>query len=391
MRRGIPPCSAVADLLRSRRLELGLSLREVESQTGVLGETIPITVIARVERGAVDPGFRRLNVLLRLYDIPLDVAGGLADLEQFAGALPADPAADYQEAIRQWKAGDLRLGMAHLLALKTQTTSDPATKLLRQKALLAFGIAAGSLGRYRLSRNIVDELLLEPPEPSLLVPILTQAAACWHRLGSSEVALALLGRAESHVAAGEHQKLAWICHNRASTLVTLGQFAEGRAELGRARMAYRAAKDTHGEGLALGVLVRLAVDRGALDAALVAAREAHAFATKHGHDRLRIMRRIDEGRILIALKETQAGIAALNDGLAGAIAMQDGVSQFHAHFHLWKAHGRLGDAARADLELRAAQYYVRFLDDVAPEATEVRQLIGRGPRADRRRGANTKA
>ncbi len=376
MGHAVPPSAAVARLLRTRREDLGLSLRDIEARAAALGDPISFTIIAKVERGIVDPGFRRLNALLRIYDIPVEVASELADLEQFAGALPPEPTVGYEEAIEQWKAGDLRKGLAYLLALKTQTTREPAARLSRQKALLAFAIAAGSLGRYRLSRNIVDDLLLEPPEPTLLVPTLTQAAACWHQLGSGEVALALLGRAETLVAPGDHQALAWVCHNRASTLVTLHLFTEAEKELCRALAAYRSAKDTYGEGRALGVLVRLEMERGAFDDALRTAREAQAHAQREGHQRLVVMRRIDEGRLLLELDERAAGITALNDALGRATMAQDDECQFHARYHLWKAYQAVKDVARADFELHAAQFHVRFLDENSPEAVEVRKTTG---------------
>jgi len=376
MRRGIEPSAAVAALLQRRRAELGLTLRQVEARAQALGEPIPFTVIARVEKGQVDPGFRRVNILLRIYEIPLQVAGDLADLEIFGADAPAEAPLDYEDAIRSWKTGDLRTAIAHLLALKRRAEDDPARDLERQKVLLAFAITAGSLGKYRLSRQIVDEILLEPPDPSLLVSALTQAAVCWHRLGSGEVALALLARAEGHVGKDDHKRRAWVHHSRAATLASMGRFDEARAELDRALAAYRAGNDPYGESRAYGVLVRLLADRGDLAAALEAARRAQQHARAHDHARLLNMRRVDEGRVLLALGQTESAVAALNGALSAALAMQDGESQFHAHYQLWKAYGLLQDQARADLELRASQYYVRFLDETTPEAVEVRATLG---------------
>lgn len=377
MRRAVHPSAAVAELLRKRREELGLTLREVAAQAGALGDPIPFTVIAKVERGLVDPGFRRLNLLLRLYQLPSEVACDLADLEQLASAIPANPLVGYEEAIRQWKAGDIKKGVGLILALKARTSDDPVERVERQKALLGFAIAAASLSKFRLSRHIIEELLLEPPDASLLVQVLVQGATCWHRLGSGELALALLARAEHHIGSKEHQKRAWVHHNRASTLVTLRRFAEADGELRHALKAYVSAEDTYGEGRGLGVLVHLKTEQGDLRAALDAARAAQKHARKHKYERLRIMRRIDEGAILLRLDETEAGIAALNDALAGAISVQDQVCQFHAHYHQWKAYERLRDPVRSAFELHAAQHHVRFLDETTPEAVEVRKTIGK--------------
>jgi tetratricopeptide (TPR) repeat protein len=382
----VQPSAAVAELLKKRREELGLTLRDVEAQAAALGDPIPFTVIARTERGLVDPGFRRLSLLLRIYQLPIQVAGQLADLEQIAGVTPSDPEVGYEdayaEAIRQWKAGDLRQGLRYFLSLRTPTAGDAENRLQRQKALHAVAIAAASMSKYRLSKEIIDGLLLEPPEPSLLVQVLVHGAACWHRLGSTEVALAFLDRAERHVAPDDHQKRAWVCHNRAATLVTMGRFEEAAAEVERAVEAYRAAGDTHGECIALGVLVRLHTDRGDLRAALDAARAAQEHARTHRYERLRVMRRVDEGGILLKCGETQAGIAALADALGAATTAQDEACQFHAHYHLWKAYEALRDPARAAVELHAAQYHVRFLDETTPEAVEVRETMGGRRAAD---------
>ena len=50
-----------------------------------------------------------------------------------------------------------------------------------------------------------------------------------------------------------------------------------------------------------------------------------------------------------------------------------------------RGRGRWNDA-RAELDLRAAQYYVKFLDETTPEAVEVRATMGEGTGARGRRG-----
>jgi tetratricopeptide (TPR) repeat protein len=331
-------------------------------------------VIARIERGSVEPGLPRLAVLLRVYDLSLQVAGELAEVEQLAGELPADPLASYEEAVERWKAGDMRRAMAHLLVLMRRSADESANRLERQKTLLTFAITAGSLGKYRLSRQILDELLLDPLNPELLVSALAQLATCWHWLGSGEVALALLARAEIHLQENDPQKRAWVLHNRASTLVSLGRFDEARREIDRAREAYRAARDSYGEGRVQGVLVRLHIARGEFEQALRTTRAAEDYARENKHERLSVMRKVDEGRILLALDRAEAAVDTLNMALAGALSAKDEVCQFHAHFYLWKAYTRRGEAQRADLELRAAEYFVRFLDDETPETAEIRRL-----------------
>ena len=79
---------AMARLLRERRRELGLTLRDVQKLTQEGGKPIPHSTLARIESGRLDPGVRRLQQLLRLYRLPAQAAGDLLDLEAMAGAVP---------------------------------------------------------------------------------------------------------------------------------------------------------------------------------------------------------------------------------------------------------------------------------------------------------------
>jgi len=370
--------ATVAEFLRERRKRLGLSLREVEERTRREGEVIPFSTLARVEKGRFDPGLRRLHALFRIYEIDFRVAEELLDLEELAGELPAtkDPKTLYEEGLRHWKAGDLRRGLAHLLALRAAAPDGRASRAERQKRLLSLATVVGSLGRYRLSRQIVEELLLEPPEESVLVRVLVQAADCWNWLGSGEAALGFLSRAEAHVPEGAHRERAWVFHERASTLASLGRHADSADALNVALAAYRTAKDTHGEGRALGVAVRLRAERQDWAGAAKAARAAREHAVAHGHARLRTMRTIDLGRALIAIGDQAGGLNALNQGLSESIAEQDSLCQFYAHFYLWKAHLEAGNLDRAEVELGNARYHLRFVDEQTPETIEVRSLGG---------------
>ena len=370
----------VAELLRERRHDLGWSLREVEERTRALGRTIPFSTLAKVEKGCFDPGIRRLHLLFRLYGLGFEVAEELLDLEEFSGDWPvvSDPRAVYDEAVRRWKAGDVRKGLASLLALRAHVPRESTDQADRQKWLLSLAVSVGSLGRFRLSRQIVDELLVEPPVDKLLVPVLVQAAVCWHWLGSGEAALAFLTQAEGHLGESDHQQRAWILHERASTLATLERLEAAEAALEQALVEYKSAEDTYGESRALAVPIRLCASRHDWPGALVAARAARAHAEEHGLARLRTMRTIDEGRLLVKLGETTSGLAALNRGLSEAVAGEDSVCRFYAHYHLWKGYGQGQDAERADVELRNAQYHVQFVDEQTPEVLEVRGTV-RGP------------
>ncbi|HKQ60117.1 MAG TPA: helix-turn-helix transcriptional regulator [Candidatus Polarisedimenticolaceae bacterium] len=366
----------MAGLLRDRRRQLGLSLRDVEERSRAFGRPIPFTTLGKVEQGRVDPGVKRLHLLMRLYHMPLELAGDVLDLEEYAALLPPEIPRErlLDEAVAHWQKGDLQKGLAHLFAFRSHA-SQMQDRLLRQKALLTFAITAGSLGKYRMSREIIDNLLVAPPEPPLLVPVLVQAAVCWHWLGSGEAALGFLNRAEAHLGSHEAKQRAWVHHERASVYLSMKQFDPAREELGHAIVAYRAAGDPYGEGRALGVAGRLEFEGGNMRAALAATRVAFEHCARHGFKRLCTMRRLDEGRALVACGDTGAGLATLSETLQEAIGTDDDVVRFHAHHALWKTYGLLGDSARAELELKGAEYYVRFVDETVPEAAEIRSRL----------------
>ncbi len=384
-RLSVEPSKAIAQLLREQRQQRGWTLRDVENRSRSLGRPIPFTTLAKVEQGKVDPGLRRLNVLLKLYDLSPRLALDVVDLEEFSTDTPANASLTtlHEDALRAWRAGDLRTGFTLLAALRGRT-SDPSTdRGTRQKALLSVAIAVGSLGRYRLSRHILEELLVEPPDKELLVPVLVQTAVCWHWLGSGETALGFLARAQANTGRDDHKQNAWIAHEWAGTLVSMACLDEGDEMLTRAIGEYEAADDAYGACQALGVRVRLRCERGDFAGALAAARLARRKAELGGFGRLALLRLLDEGNVLSRLGNRDEGLAVLHDGLARAIATQDQVAQFHAHRNLWKAFDLGKDAERANVELGAARYFVQFIDSATPEAKEIRGL------ADPRHAART--
>src|SRR2546425_2255438 len=112
------PSRAVADLLQRRRQELSLTLRDVARKSSEDGCPIPFTTLAKVEKGKVDPGLKRLYRLLNLYHLPLQMIGDLLELEELGEVLPVEknPEVLYREGLKEWKGGDIRKGLAHLFA-----------------------------------------------------------------------------------------------------------------------------------------------------------------------------------------------------------------------------------------------------------------------------------
>ena len=375
-RLALRPSNAMADLLRRRRVQLGLTLREVQEQTAATGKAIPFTTLAKVEQGRVDPGVMRLHQLLRLYNVPVQMAAELLDLEQWSDehVRQLEPDVLQAEGLTHWKKGDLKRALAYLYSVRESASEDAKDRQERQKTLLSFAVAAGALGKYHLSRQIADDLLVEPPHSTLLVPVLLQLGVCWLRLGSQEAALAFLERAERHVRPKDLQHRAWILHQKAATLAAADEVDAAEEELTKAIQAYRKAGDAQGENRALGVRIKLQRKRGRHAEALKGAAAARNHAETHGFERLTVLRRLDEGRAHVDLGDPTTGIPMLREALASAISQKDQMAEFRAHHSLWKAYQAAGDKERAELELKAALYFVRFVDESTEEVAEIRAV-----------------
>ena len=380
-RLAIHPSAALAKLLKDRRREMRLTLREVQRETEEIGQPIPSATINRVEQGKVDPGVKRLHVLLQLYGIPVQLAADLLEIEDFAADLPSKsvPIAQLQkDGVEHWRTGRLHEGMACLLAIRQRQSTESTSRKERHKALLSFSIAAKNLGKIRLAHQIVENLLLEPPEADLLVNVLVHGATCWYALGSTEAALGFLLRAESHLGPRDHKQRAWVFQERAHALFLVSQFHDSEAALDVAAAAYEEAGDNYGVCQTIGTRIQLAFARSHYSEALALSVKGRDLAAQHGFGRLRILRRIDEGRARFWSGEKEAGIQVLHRALGEAVAENDHVLAFYGHHALWKAYDAQGNRHRAELELSSAEYYARFVDEYSPEVIEVRA-------ADRRR------
>ena len=373
-RQSLPVSQSLGALLRNQRQRLDLTLREVEDRSGLYGEPIPFTTLGKVERGVVDPGMPRLNSLCKVYGISLQVAGDVLDLEKGrpGGADQRSAAVLLDDAVEAWKHGDVREAMAVVAGLRARTDMSV---LDRQSTLLHFAILAGSLGRYQVSRDVIDDLLLEPPEPELRVRVLVQAAVCWHRRGCGDAALAFLGRAEQILDPNDYLQLAYITHEKASTLTTMEELDRAEGELARALAAYSKAGNLYGEGGAQGVGIRIAMCRKDYELAEKLAKNSLDHARRHKLDRLIYLRLIDYGKTLVELNRLPETHACLDEALALALLKQDHPAQFFVYHARWRARLAEGNSERAQLELAAAQYALRYVDEASPEAREVLQAI----------------
>ncbi len=378
-REAVQPSTSVARFLREKRLQAGLTLRDVSERLSVGGDAVPISTLARIEQGKAEPGVRRLHRLLRLYDVPPEQVGGMVHLEEAAGEVP--PADDlerlYLDGLEHWRRGDISRGLAYLFAVRERVPENEASRLLRQKAIAFFAVAAMNLGKFKLAKQQLEEVLCEPPDPSILLNVLLALANVWRYLEGYEVALALLRQAEEHLPADDPQKRAWLLHPKALVLLDTRRTAEATAVLEQAIACYRDAGDAHGEAKALLGRAKIAESEGDPERALARAREAARFADERGLEHVALMARLELGRLLVRYQEHEEAVAVLQQALARAVVLGDRHLQFDAHHHLWKAHEQTGDRHRARIELEAAVYLLPHSDEASPEANEVRKRIGK--------------
>ena len=374
----IPRSQRAAQLLRARRHELGLTLRDVEKRTASLGAVIPFSTIARIESGKVDPGVLRFQQLLRLYDLTPEVAAELLDLE-LAGddALTETPPKKlYQLATRAHENGDYHKAASYLLALRGRADESPDGRTDRHRATIALAVTAGRMGKYHLAKQLVEQVLTEPVDARLMVCALVQLAVSWFRLGSSDLALAILTGAEAELRPTDARDRGMIDHQRACILRAAGQLDAAMEAIDRATRNFRKAGDAFAEANAECARVSILLDAGRLAEALAAAERGLQSGIKQGARQVVLSRRIDRGRVLRAMGRREEALAELNQAFAEAVAADDRPSQFYAQYYLWKSYGDAGERARADAALAAAGYFVQFVDIVDDEAQEIRHLRG---------------
>jgi tetratricopeptide (TPR) repeat protein len=372
-----PPSRAVGDLLRSRRRALGLTLGDVSKKLVEGGHPVPVSSLSLIEMGRSDPGVFRLHQLLRLYEVPAYLVANLIEMEELSGAVPKsrDPEVLRRDGLEHWKKGDIGRALAHLMALRELAPTDEALRAKRQEAILDFSIAAASLGRLLLAREILSDLLCEPPDPRLVTRVLLQAATVWSRSGANDAAMGFLREAEVRADRSDVATMAWLHHAQAKALVVRGRLRDAESRVRKAIAGYRRSKDTYGEGRARLLRVQIAEAREDTVAGLRLAREARTFSSRHGHRALAGMALVRAGRLYVHAGKNASAVQALRTALAELARIGDPHGRFLAHYWLSVAYAESGDHDRARFEARAATHFSAFVDKrSSPEARDMRAL-----------------
>jgi len=316
-----------------------------------------------------------LHRLLQLYEVPVHLIANLIEMEELSGAVPEsrDPDELRRDGLIHWKQGDIGRALAHLMALRELVPTDEALRWKKQEALLDFSVAAAGLGRLQLAREILSELLCEPPDDRLVTRVLLQSATVWSRSGAPDAAMGFLKEAEARADRSDAATMAWLHHAHARALVDRGRLTEAEGRLGEAIDAYRIAEDTYGEARARLLLVRIAEERQDTEWGLRVSKEARDFAARHGHRALAAMALVRRGHLFVHAGKNAPAVRALRTALAEFARLGDPHGRFLAHYWLSVAYAQSGDVERARFEAQSARHFSGFVDSRScPEAKEMR-------------------
>jgi transcriptional regulator with XRE-family HTH domain len=382
------PSTKVGALLRSRRKELKLTLREVSEKMEETGERLPVSTLVRIEQGKLEPGTRRLHLLLGLYDLPAHLVSDLVELEQLAVEEPEGKSIEQllEDGVAHWRRGELGEGMAHLLAIRIQKPADKKSRLMKQKACIHFAAAARDVGKVKLAKQLLDELLLEPVDPSLMATALIQASVVWNALGSVEMGMAAVRQATCHVEKDNFALRASIKHQEAKLLLRQNNPAAGLEAMDQAVRLYRKVGNIQGVAKVMIIKSEAQAALGDLDAGMRTARKVMRLGEEHDLGAVGTSARMEYGQLLVRSGAVESGIAELREVLAEAVRLECKMTQFHTHYHLWKAYDESGDQERAKFEFQSAKYFIEFIDATTEQAQEIRSILAEQAQPKRRRG-----
>jgi tetratricopeptide (TPR) repeat protein len=283
-------------------------------------------------------------------------------LETLRGDVPkkGEPQELYDQALSLFNAGDIGRSLGCLYALRQAVAGKPELSALRQKAQMHFAIVAGNLGRFNLSKSLVEQLLREPLPRPMLLRAFVQLARAWEKLGVQELALAMLARAEAFAKDAGPGEAAWVSHQRAITELARGQYLPAKDYLAAARKLYKAAGNQDGVLKADVTLVRLHLLQGEAKQALKVAQQVARLAAGRkgrGPETTVLL-----GHAQLASRLVDEAISTLRTALGEAVTEDSPSARYLAHHYLAKAYLEAGDRGRAAAEQNAADQFRKFVD-----------------------------
>jgi tetratricopeptide (TPR) repeat protein len=192
--------------------------------------------------------------------------------------------------------------------------------------------------------------------------------------------MGFLREAEVQADRSDTATIAWLHHAQAASHVVRGRLRDAETRVKQAIAGYRRAKDTYGEARARLLRVEIAEARRDVADGLRLARDARAFATRHGHRALAGMALVRSGRLYVHAGKNAPAVRVLRTALAELARIGDPHGRFLAHYWLSVAYAELEDHDRARFEAQAATHFAGFVDKRScPEARDMRaiRVLGR--------------
>lgn len=368
----------LAGFLRQRRQELGLGLRDVQSRSAELGQQIPFSTLAKIEKGTVEPGMVRIKQLLELYRVPMAVLDDLLSMEAFAA--PDERAEDLErpdiKAREHFKNGQLARGLGVIFAARRQHSLDGPNALLRQKVDITFAILLRSQGKYRLAQFILDELQLSNPHPELKQFVLGTAATGDLESGRLEIAQARLAAMPRHAGGINQQTMEGLRYKHQSLLAELaGNFHEAIRLAEQAIPLHQAAGDEGVVRMLHAIIGRLDFKLGRHAKGLALLEEVRASALAAKAPRVVAAYDIMRADCLRQLGRYDEVATLAKPILELAKRVKDQALELEAHHALWKVAEAAGDEPGVQRHLAAALELVAQIDDPSAKYQELRKLL----------------
>lgn len=376
------PSQNLGRLLRSRRQALGWTLREVSERIQARGEPLPISTLVQMEHGKLDPGARRLHLLLRLFQIPSEFVSDMFEIESLGIEVPevSSFATAREKARRCWVSGDFNRGFAWHVGLRVSPSWQAAPEEERIDATLQLANYARTAGRLGLATRALDEALRGGIPDDRAWRALVLGSTIWRRLGSRHVALAMIQRASALLGPDDREGFSMVLHEEALLLLEQGDTDAAQTRLRHALRHYRDVEDSTGEARCLVFRARVYVAEEKYSQAIRSARQAEAIADENDLGRVRVSALLQVGLALVLSGRAREAIEVVLPALTLATELQEDGLLFHAHYRLWRAYESLGQRGKADIELKKARLYADFAEDADQEIREVRQAAQVGER-----------
>ena len=366
-------------LLRALRKARGWTLREVSERVAARGEPLPQSTLVQIEQGKLEPGVRRFQMLMRLFDASPETAAHLVDCEVRGVLLPDSTEVigmGFEKACERanelWRAGEFYPGFAIYVVMRHTEVWDEAEQLEAQRLNLRLATEARNAGYLELARFTFEQAMRDDLHPDLTWRALVLGSMIWRALASPEISLSLVERASNHLKPDDHAGFSVVLHQEAVMLLELGEARRATARLKHALRHYEEVGNDLGRVKALILLARAHLGQRQFSKAREAAVSAVDLSASVENEHNRLSAEVRLGEVLVESGKAQDALPHLLEALSGATRLEDESLQFDAHYQLWRAYDSSGQSAKALRSLEKARFHADFGEVQSRAVDEVR-------------------